>query len=114
MYGEKIRFIREMRGLSQENIASKLGIAQNAYSRIETNHSKLGSDILLKLATILQVSPMDILSSQPAVINFQYDKSLIENIILKQAELYDKLLTDKDEEIKRLNLIIEKLLTKKK
>ena len=36
MFGEKIKMIRELRGFSQENVAAKLGIAQNAYSRIET------------------------------------------------------------------------------
>lgn len=50
MYGEKIRFIREMRGYSRENVAAKLGIAQNTYSKIETNQSRLESGMLVKIA----------------------------------------------------------------
>jgi len=53
MYGEKIRLIREMRGFSQENVAAKLGIMQNAYSRIENNQTKLESSMLVKIAEVL-------------------------------------------------------------
>jgi transcriptional regulator with XRE-family HTH domain len=119
MYGEKIRLIREMRGFSQENVAAKLGIAQNAYSRIETNQTKLESSLLVKIAEVLEVSPMDILSTQPAIINFSSNKGIqqsfgyVENVISGQKELYEKMLESKDEEIKNLNKIIEKLLAKK-
>src|SRR5579862_2701634 len=119
MYGEKIRLIREMRGFSQENVAAKLGIAQNAYSRIETNQSKLESGMLVKIAEVLEVSPMDILSSQPAIINLQSNKGTqqsfgyVETVISGQKELYEKMLAGKDEEITRLNKIVEKLLSKK-
>lgn len=119
MYGEKIRMIRELRGFSQENVAAKLGIAQNAYSRIETNQTKLEAGMLAKIAEVLEVSPMDILSSQPAIINFQSNKGTqqsfgyVENVISGQKELYEKMLDGKDQEIERLNKIIEKLLPKK-
>ena len=118
MFGEKIRLIREMRGLSQENIAAQLGIAQNTYSKIETNQSRLESGMLVKIAEVLGVSPMDILSSQPAIINFQSNKGTqqsfgyVENVIADQKELYEKLLKNKDEEIARLNKIIEKFLAR--
>jgi transcriptional regulator with XRE-family HTH domain len=119
MFGEKIRLVRELRGFSQENVAAKLGIAQNAYSRIETNQSKLDSKMLVRIAEVLEVSPMDILSSQPAIINFQSNKGTqqsfgyVETVTTGQKELYDKLIAGKDEEIARLNKIIEKLLAKK-
>jgi transcriptional regulator with XRE-family HTH domain len=118
LFGEKIRTIRELRGFSQENVAAKLGIAQNAYSRIETNQTKLDSKMLVKLAEVLEVSPMDILSTQPAIINFQSNKGTqqsfgyVETVVSGQKELYDKLIAGKDEEIVRLSKIIEKLLAK--
>ena len=119
MYGEKIRLIRELRGFSQENVAAKLGIAQNTYSRIETNQTKLETGMLVKIAEVLEVQPMDILSSQPAIINFQSNKGTqqsfgyVENVIAGQKELFEKMLENKDQEIGRLNKIIEKLLAKK-
>lgn len=116
MYGEKIRLIREMRGFSQENVAARLGIAQNTYSKIETNNSKLESGMLVKIADALGVSPMDILSSQPAIVNLQSNKGMqfgyVETVIASQKELYEKIISGKEEEVARLNLIIEKLLNK--
>lgn len=119
MYGAKIRMIRELRGFSQEHIATKLGIAQTAYSRIENNQTKLSSEILEKLAKELGVSPIDILSNEPVVVNFYGPHGsaapfgTVENSYLGQKELYEKMLAGKDEEILRLNKIIEGLLPKK-
>jgi transcriptional regulator with XRE-family HTH domain len=118
MFGEKIRLVREMRGFSQENVAAKLGIAQNAYSRIETNQTRLESGMLVKIAEVLGVSPMDILSSQPAIINLQSNKGTqqsfgyVENLVSGQKELYEKMLSSKDEEIARMQKIIDSLLKK--
>jgi len=119
MFGEKIKLIREMRGFSQENVAAKLGIAQTAYSRIETNQTRLDSTMLVKLADVLGVSPMDILSNQPAIINLQSNKGTqqsfgyVETYMSGQKELYEKMLASKDEEIARLSKLIEKLVAKK-
>lgn len=70
MYGEKIKMIRELRGFSQEHMASKLDMGQNSYSRIEKNQTKLTAEVLEKIAKELGVSPIDILSSEPAIVNF--------------------------------------------
>ncbi|MGN6396883.1 MAG: helix-turn-helix domain-containing protein [Mucilaginibacter sp.] len=118
MYGDKIRLIREMRGLSQENVATMLGIAQNTYSRIETNQTRLDAQTLEKLAGVFGVSPMDILSTQPAIINFQSNKGTqqsigyVEHFDSGQKELYEKIIASKEQEIARLNSIIDKLLPK--
>ena len=71
MYGNKIRLIRLNRGLNQEEVAKKLGILQNAYSKIETNQSKVSDSIVEKLATIFGVSAEDIKSLEPVIINFR-------------------------------------------
>ena len=54
MHGQKIRIIRELRGFSQEYLANKLGIAQNSYSKIETNRTKLNTEMLTKIADSLK------------------------------------------------------------
>jgi len=120
MNGQKIRFIREIRGLSQENIATKLGIAQNSYSKIENNQVKLESKLLLKIAEVLEVSPMDILSMQPAIINFKTSASEQNNyhnendsFTPAHKELFERLISNKDAEISRLNKIIEDLIFNK-
>jgi transcriptional regulator with XRE-family HTH domain len=70
MYGTKIRMIRLSRGLSQEVVAKQLDILQNAYSKIETNHTKVSDEMVEKLATIFGVSAEDIKSPEPVIINF--------------------------------------------
>ena len=119
MYGTKIRMMRELRGLSQDNVANELGIAQNTYSKIESNQTKLTTEMLAKIADVLEVSPMDIMTQQPAIINFQPNQGTqqafghVDTFISTQKELYEQLLASKDAEIERLQKLVENLLGKK-
>src|ERR1700748_3626326 len=70
MTGQKLRLLREYRNYSQEYIAEKLGITQNAYSRIENNQTRLTADRLEKLSAILNISMMELLSEKEPVIHF--------------------------------------------
>lgn len=116
MYGEKIKLIREMRGYSQEYVAAELGIAQNTYSKIENNQTRLKADVLERVARLFDVSPLDIISSQPAIVNFVSNKGTqqsfgyVENYISEQKELYEKILAAKDAEIARLQSLVEALM----
>ncbi|MEO7214195.1 helix-turn-helix transcriptional regulator [Mucilaginibacter sp.] len=119
MYGSKIRMIRELRGFSQEHVATKLGIAQTAYSRIETNQTKLSTEMLEKLAKELGVSPVDILNSDPVVVNFYGPNhgsapfGTIQTVNVGEKELYEKIIASKDDEIARMQKTIDSLLAKK-
>src|ERR1700710_2652240 len=70
MTGQKLRLFREFRNYSQEYIAEKLGITQNTYSRIENNQTKMTAERLEKLAIILNIPPMELLSEKEPVIHF--------------------------------------------
>src|SRR5262245_23306754 len=70
MNGQKLRVIREFRNYSQEHIAARLGISQNAYSRIQNNQTRITADRLLALATILDVPTEELLSEKDPVIQF--------------------------------------------
>jgi len=50
-----IRKIREYRDYTQDYLAAKLKISQNAYSKIELGYSKLTIDRLFQIAAILEV-----------------------------------------------------------
>ena len=116
MYGNKIKVIRDMRGFPQAYLAYQLGISQNTYSKIETNQTKLSTEMLQKIATVLDVSPMDIISATPAIVNFQNGhkpSDYLETLITGQKDFFDKMLSSKDEEINRLQKIIEGLLDKR-
>jgi len=110
MTGQKLRLLREFRNYSQEYIAEKLGITQNAYSRIENNQTRLTADRLEKLAFILEVTPMELLSEKEPVICFsgvpvaapqekaEHWKEMIENT----RQLYGQVICSKDEKIAHL------------
>lgn len=56
-----IRKIRDYRNYTQDYLAAKLGISQNAYSKIELGYSKITLDRLFDIAKILEVEVNDIL-----------------------------------------------------
>ena len=118
MYGEKIKTIRELRGFSQQYMANELGIAQNSYSKTETGQTKLSADSLKKIADLLGVSPIDILSNHPAIINFESNHGTqgiahIEHFYTFQKEFVEKLIASKDSEIEHLKVIIAGLIKDK-
>ncbi len=116
MYGEKIKTIRELRNFSQEYMADKLGIAQNTYSKIETGQTKLTADTLRKIAEVLGVSAVDILSNHPAIVNFESNHGAqghIEHFYAYQREFVEKMVVSKDSEIMHLKEIITSLLKDK-
>lgn len=61
-----IRKIREYRNYTQDYLAAKLEISQNAYSKIELSYSKLTLDRLFHIALILDVKVTQLLYFDPA------------------------------------------------
>jgi transcriptional regulator with XRE-family HTH domain len=61
MPGSVIRKYREMRNYSQEYVAGKMGISQNAYSKIENNITQLTVNHIKQISAILEVSIVDLL-----------------------------------------------------
>jgi len=55
--GESLRIIRELQGLSQNELARKTGIPQSNLSAIENGNSQLGRDRAIILARALKVHP---------------------------------------------------------
>lgn len=57
-----IRKTRESRNYTQDYLAAKLSISQNAYSKIELGYSKLTLDRLFQIAIILEVDVINLIS----------------------------------------------------
>jgi len=53
----KIQEIRKKSGLTQQEIANKLGISQQAYGHYERDNSSIPSKMMDKLAKILMIDP---------------------------------------------------------
>lgn len=58
--GERIRSLRERAGLSQAELARRLGVNQGRVSAIEREGADLRVSTLLRLAAALAVRPSDI------------------------------------------------------
>ena len=55
--GESVRIIRELQGLSQNDLAKRTGIAQSTISAIENDRVNLGVERAKTLARILKCHP---------------------------------------------------------
>jgi len=117
MIGLKIKRIREGRKFSQEDVANKLGISQNAYSKLENNQSRITVDRLKQLADVFEVPEHELLNSDTNVFNFTNNKTANANAVYEASiELYQETITHLKAEIatnreekKRLLDMIEKL-----
>lgn len=120
--GQRIKKLREAKNLTQEFMANNLKISQNSYSRIETENTKLTTERLSEIATILEV-PAELIISNEApsytINNQNVDKyyTHIENLYEDQKEMHlttIKILEDQlkhyQQENKRLMGLVEKMM----
>lgn len=59
-----IRKIREYKDYTQDYLAAKLNISQNAYSKIELGYSKVTLERLFLISFVLEVNPADLISME--------------------------------------------------
>lgn len=97
MPGRVIRHFRELKNYSQKYVAERMGISQNAYSKIENNLTQLTIHHVKQLSTILEVPITDLLKD-----NFEVHRPLVLNA--KNAT--------KDELLKMLDVLKHKVHTK--
>ena len=61
--GQNIRRLRRAKGLSQEELAERIGISTTHMSHIETANTKLSLPVFVALADALEVSMEDLLDT---------------------------------------------------
>ena len=59
-----IRNKREGLNYTQEYLAAKLKISQNAYSKIELGYTKITLERLFQIADILEIDPIGLISTE--------------------------------------------------
>lgn len=70
-----IRKVRELRNYTQDYLAAKLNISQNAYSKIELGYSSITLRRLIEIAEILEISLTDL-------VNAESNDELVQKILL--------------------------------
>ena len=66
-----IRHKREFRNYTQEYLALKLNISQNAYSKIELGYTKITVERLFQIADILEFDVTELLGMEEDLKNLQ-------------------------------------------
>ena len=68
--GEKIRAIRTIKGLSQENMADLLKMSRLAYGDIKRGKTDVADSRLSQIAEVLEVTPAEILAFSERMTSF--------------------------------------------
>lgn len=110
--GSKIRFFRELKGISQEALATQLGISQQAYQKIESGATRLDIERANAIAHELDVHLDFLLSFSPA--NYWYHCTLsgngtVHNNVPKELiQAYEQQISSLKEEIAFLRDLLKK------
>jgi transcriptional regulator with XRE-family HTH domain len=65
MNGRKVERLRREQGMSQVELAEKIGVRQATISRIEASRQNLSLNLLQRVADALNVAPADLLTEDP-------------------------------------------------
>lgn len=55
--GRKIREVRLLRGMTQANVAERLGLSFQQLQKYETGHNRVSASRMYEIATLLEVEP---------------------------------------------------------
>jgi len=110
LLGDKIRNIRTLKGLSQENMADMLNLSSVAYGDIERNKKDVTMKRLEQIAEILGISTTDILTFGDRVSNF-FDQCNQTNVVTGQNgnQTYYNDTREIQHQLEKAQLEIEKL-----
>lgn len=60
----KIKSVRQQKGLTQKELAQKLGVSQNFLSELENNKYDIKLSMFYKLLDVLEIYPCDIIEPE--------------------------------------------------
>jgi transcriptional regulator with XRE-family HTH domain len=115
--GTKIKKLRELKNLTQEHMASVIGITQSAYSRMELGETEITYSKLARIAGELGMKPEEVIAfNESMVFNVMHNQTgnglIIQNNTLnnEERELYKQQIETLKEEVAYLKKIIDNLL----
>jgi transcriptional regulator with XRE-family HTH domain len=115
--GTKIKKLRELKNLTQEHMASVIGITQSAYSRMELGETEITYSKLVRIAGELGMKPEEVIAfNESMVFNVMHNQTgnglIIQNNSLnnEERELYKQQIETLKEEVAYLKKIIDSLL----
>jgi transcriptional regulator with XRE-family HTH domain len=113
--GDKIRKVREIKGLKQEWVAGQLGLSVTAYGNLERGESQVTVERLEEIAKILEVDAMDIMGISDSNIfqHFTQQAGVVGNnyghVVSSEVEAYRTLVEEQKAQIAHLQAQVDKL-----
>jgi transcriptional regulator with XRE-family HTH domain len=108
--GNKIRLLRDKKGLSQENLASALDITQSNYARLEKDDNRLSVPRLILIARALETTVTELVGEKAnTVVNQNNNQEAVTYLHANFQADKEHIQTLKDE-IEYLTKIIDKFL----
>ena len=115
--GNKIKKLRELKNLTQEHMASVIGVTQSAYSRLELGETDITYSKLARIAGELGMKPEDVIAfNESMVFNVMHNQTgnglIIQNntLVNEERDLYKLQIETLKEEVAYLKKIIDNLL----
>lgn len=113
--GEKIRKLRELKGIKQESIAKEIGMSIGGYGKIERGESTISVDRLEQIAHALELSSsVDILKfDEQLVFNITHNQSPNINGVVNHYTVSDverRMFEERITDLKNINLQLEKMI----
>ncbi len=113
--GQKIKKIRELKNLTQDYMASQLGLTQSAYSKMESGEMDIPYTRVEDIARIFTIKPEEIITfNENMVFNLMHNQNASGFVINQTADTEKKLYEDQiaflKEEISYLKSVITKLM----
>ena len=90
--GQRIRKIRKARGLSQENLAEKVGISTTHMSHIETGNTKMSLPTFTEITSALEVRADELLyENRPESrnVSITYIMELLDGCTVQQVRIIE-------------------------
>lgn len=112
LIGDKIRKVRELKGLRQEEVAERLHITQAAYSKIERGETKVDLERLQQIAELFQVDLVSLLSFDDSNIfnveNNEGSAGIVYNFGSENViQHYEKIIAEKNRIIETLQALLD-------
>ncbi|MFE6074948.1 helix-turn-helix domain-containing protein [Paenibacillus sp. NPDC057886] len=83
--GERIRYLRKNRGMTQEQLGEKVGLPQSYIGGIERGEKNISLDTLERIISALNIIPEEVFQTRKDTNNFEKEKR-IDMISLKLSE----------------------------
>ena len=109
--GNKLKELRKSRGFTHEEIYEQLNISSSTYIRMEKGETATWASMIDKICSVYKIEPEELLLSMEKYLMINNNQkggcntltgNVINNLSEKVIELYERMLTEKENKIAEL------------